>query len=135
MTTEYWKNLDGRIGEVLKGEVDSLIKSRKYYPFSKDEKQGENTYNVYGDVENNRLYMTLENGGRVFYGRINSPVAFPVMEDRLFGMDQMDVLAANWLSDMLIFVYLEGMNKEEVLENWDADFDSRANAKADTRHD
>lgn len=122
MTKGYWKKLNGKIGPSIKKEISNLIKCGKYTKYANEENHGDNIISIYGDLNNNLLYMTLRNKNKVFYGRINSPVLFPKMCDRIFGMDQMDVQAANWLSDMLIYVNIDGFSEEQVLKKWDSDF-------------
>jgi hypothetical protein len=52
------------------------------------------TLSVYGATETNELFLSLTNGRIRFVEVIESPVFFPVMADRIFGIDVLDSHAA-----------------------------------------
>lgn len=56
---------------------------------------------VYGAPKTNELFVKLTNGEITFVDVVPSPLDFPVMADRIFGMDVVDHAAAFALADRL----------------------------------
>ena len=140
MNTRCWNELEGDVGPHLKPELDAVLASKRFYPYIKDHKQSghwpppigdkELVYCCYGALDTDTLYGTLTVDDVTHYAKQRSPVAYPVMEDRLFGMDRDDSVAFNWLTDMLCSLYIEGKTKEETLAIWDRDWNARYPDKA-----
>lgn len=63
------------------------------YPFVK--------CSIYGAPKTNELFVRLANGSVEFVAVAPSPVAFPVMADRIFGLDLQDHAVAFELADRL----------------------------------
>lgn len=63
------------------------------YPFVK--------CSIYGSPRTNELFVRLTNGLTEFVAVAASPVAFPVMADRIFGLDALDHAVAFELADRL----------------------------------
>jgi hypothetical protein len=63
------------------------------YPFVK--------CSIYGSPKTNELFVRLTNGPVEFVGVAPSPVTFPVMADRIFGLDALDHAVAFELADRL----------------------------------
>ncbi|NVM37760.1 MAG: hypothetical protein HWN81_19370 [Candidatus Lokiarchaeota archaeon] len=119
MQKELWKYFNGEVGENVKSDYDAL---ELFWPYVKDDKQGEMLYNVRGDFQNGILYMTCQYDGKTAYGRIDSPIESPKMVDRAFGMDKDDAVFCGWLSDMILSTQFEGCTEEQILESWQNDF-------------
>ena len=56
---------------------------------------------IYGAPKTNELFVRLTNGTVEFVGVAPSPVVFPVMADRIFGLDVLDHAVAFELADRL----------------------------------
>jgi hypothetical protein len=56
---------------------------------------------IYGAPKTNELFVRLTNGQRSFVAVTLSPLEFPVMADRVFGLDIADHAAAFGLADQL----------------------------------
>lgn len=56
---------------------------------------------VYGAPRTNELFVRLSNGERAFVEVAPSPVTFPVMADRIFGLDVEDHAVAFGLADQM----------------------------------
>lgn len=59
------------------------------------------TCSIYGAPKTNELFVRLTNGRVAFVAVAPSPVEFPVMADRLFGLDAADHAVAFGLADRL----------------------------------
>lgn len=56
---------------------------------------------IYGAPKTNELFVRLTNGVKEFVAVAQSPVMFPVMADRIFGLDVLDHAIAFELADRL----------------------------------
>lgn len=56
---------------------------------------------IYGAPKTNELFVRLANGSVEFIAATASPVVFPVMADRIFGLDVLDHAVAFELADRL----------------------------------
>ncbi len=56
---------------------------------------------IYGASKTNELFVRLTNGAVAFVAVAPSPVLFPVMADRIFGLDVLDHAVAFELADLL----------------------------------
>jgi hypothetical protein len=56
---------------------------------------------IFGAPKTNELFVRLSNGSATFVAVAPSPVAFPVMADRIFGIDVADEAVAFGLADQL----------------------------------
>lgn len=75
----------------------ALLKEDACFPYivdSPDKKYRYITLSVYGAPKTNELFIRLSNGEVEFVEAIPSPLFYPFMIDRIFGMDAMDEDAA-----------------------------------------
>lgn len=75
----------------------ALLKAEACIPFIVDSADHEYRYitlSVYGAPKTNELFIRLTNGEVSFVEAIPSPLIYPFMADRIFGMDVMDNQAA-----------------------------------------
>jgi len=92
------KNSDQSSPHKNEGErLALLLKTEACIPFIVDSPDHEHQYirlSVYGVPDTNELLIRLSNGEVSFVEAIPSPLVFPAMGDRIFGMDVMDHEAA-----------------------------------------
>jgi hypothetical protein len=75
----------------------ALLKADACIPYVVDSPDHEYRYitlSVYGAPKTNELFIRLTNGEVSFVEAIPSPLIYPFMEDRIFGIDVMDDEAA-----------------------------------------
>lgn len=134
MNSNWWKHLDGKIGNEIKNEIRDLLNSKQFYIFVENHVQdgpyGKITYNCYGDINTNTLFATMKLNNRLFYAKIKSGLINPPMKDRLFGFDQMDAQSFNWMTDILCHVYIEGKTEDEVMKIWDEEWNKYIKQKS-----
>lgn len=102
------KNFD--IGEHLNEEFSSLISSGKYHEFSKETKDSFLDYlewSCYGDIIENRIWIILldKRSNKRYFGWIKSTLEYPLMVDRIFGIDIEDLYISFKLTDMIFEKY------------------------------
>jgi len=71
----------------------ALLETTKFIPFEIDIADKEYAYiklSIYGAIETNELFVKLTNGKAVFVDVVESPLDYPRMGDRIFGMDASD---------------------------------------------
>jgi hypothetical protein len=56
---------------------------------------------IFGALKTNELYVRVENSKRAYVAVAPSPLVFPVMADRIFGLDASDEKVAFGLADQL----------------------------------
>jgi hypothetical protein len=86
---------------MLEKELNELINSGNFYPYHKNIEDKEFTdikWNTYGDIKNNMLYVFAIYKNKKYIRKIKSPVLFPCMEDRIFGIDMYDEKRSRELS-------------------------------------
>lgn len=81
--------------------MSELINSQKYILyFESSDKENKNLkWKCYGDYERNTLILELSDGRKKFYGEVESPVKYPAMVDRRFGIDVSDQTVVDQLSN------------------------------------
>lgn len=75
----------------------ALLKAEACIPYIVDSQDKEYPYitlSVYGAPKTNELFIRLSNGEVSFVEAIRSPLIYPFMADRIFGIDTMDQEAA-----------------------------------------
>ncbi len=84
--------------------LTALLATTKYIPFEIDIPDKEYAYiklSIYGAIETNELFVKLTNGNVVFVEVVESPLDYPRMGDRIFGMDASDAQVAFALATRL----------------------------------
>ena len=84
--------------------LEQYLRANACIPYEENLKDREYpwiTCSIYGVPKTNELFVRLTNGALSFVEVIPSPVAFPVMADRIFGIDVDDAHAAFSLAEQL----------------------------------
>jgi hypothetical protein len=90
--------------ETAEVRLDKLLRARAciaYYKDLPDPEYPQVRCSIFGAPRTNELFVRLTNGRVSFVGVTQSPLIFPAMADRLFGMDPVDHAAAFGLADEL----------------------------------
>jgi hypothetical protein len=118
---DWWFDSSACIGEKAQKEFERIQENKKFHHYVVGNVSDNyvNVWNLYGDYENGRLIMELNNGNDLYYGACNQAVVYPYMIDRKFIIDGADAKYAEFLSDMMAAVYTEKKTEEEVLKLWE----------------
>jgi hypothetical protein len=84
--------------------LDHYLKANACIPYEENLKDREHphiTCSIFGVPKTNELFVRITNGTLSFVEVTPSPVAFPVMADRVFGIDVADAHAAFALAEKL----------------------------------
>jgi hypothetical protein len=74
-------------------QLNALLKTKDYVPFEvniPDKEYPYITLSIYGATKTNEIFVQLTNGKANFVEVIRSPLLYPSMGDRIFGMDVTD---------------------------------------------
>lgn len=91
-----------------KKELDSLIGANALIPYmdkTKDTQHDGLFWFIYGHPQTNELIVALDAGESWIIAAIPSPVAYPCMADRIFGIDYEDMAACEALSHEIFKEY------------------------------
>jgi hypothetical protein len=93
--------------------LNEKIEQQRYYPYieSEDKEFPNVKWFVYGLIDTEELLIAVANTTKIFYEVVRSPVYFPKMIDRVWGIDIDDNQVAIEISDKL---WKE--HKEELIE-------------------
>lgn len=83
--------------------LHAIIESKQVLEFfsAADKKHGDIQWTVFGAIDTNEVIVRATVNGRHFYRAAPSPLVFPPMADRIFGIDVMDDRLAQHLSGEL----------------------------------
>ncbi|HWA84997.1 MAG TPA: hypothetical protein VG710_02145 [Opitutus sp.] len=84
--------------------MDQHLRAKACIPYEEDLPDREFphvTCSIYGVPKTNELFVRLSNGTVSFVSVTNSPVEYPQMADRIFGIDVEDAQVAFHLADQL----------------------------------
>lgn len=83
--------------------LQEILESKKILEFfsAADKEHGDIQWTVCGAIETNEVIVRATINGRHFYRAAPSPLVFPPMADRIFGIDVMDDRLAQHLSGEL----------------------------------
>lgn len=84
--------------------LERLLRSQAcivYHENIPDREFSEVTCSIYGVPKTNELFVRITNGRASFVACAESPVSFPTMADRIFGLDAEDYAVAFRLADKL----------------------------------
>jgi hypothetical protein len=100
------------VGPHLRKKFEKLMRSKAFYIYSENEEDNVCKgwyWNLYGAYETNFLWMTVEDSEskNVYVGFVESPLVYPPMIERKFGMDVADVTICGALSNVIGDVYAE----------------------------
>lgn len=89
--------------ETENARIHAIIESGKVLKFfsSADKEYGDIQWTVFGAIDTNEVIVRATVNDRHFYHAAPSPLAFPPMADRIFGIDVVDDRLAQHLSGEL----------------------------------
>ena len=85
-----------RLGQLL--QANACIVYHEKIP---DREFPQVTCSVYGAPKTNELFVRIDNGKVSYVGVVDSPLAYPAMADRIFGLDVLDHEVAFGLAEQL----------------------------------
>ena len=84
--------------------LTKMIEGKKVIPFHlemPDKEYPDIKCSIYGAIQTNELFVRLVGNGREFVEAVDSPLLFPCMVGRIFGMDVQDHSCAFALADKM----------------------------------
>jgi hypothetical protein len=90
--------------EAVDARLERLLRAKAcivYHENLPDREHPQVKCSIYGAPKSNELFVRISNGRVSFVAVAPSPVEFPVMGDRVFGLDAADHAAAFGLADQL----------------------------------
>ena len=92
--------------------LEQYLRAKACIPYEENMPDREYPYitcSIYGVPRTNELFVRLTNGSVTFVDVVASPVAYPTMADRVFGIDVVDSSAALGLADKLWDAHREAL--------------------------
>lgn len=100
--------------ETPEARLEKLLRARACIVYHKDLPDPEYPHvrcSIFGAPKTNELFVKLTNGAVSFVAVTKSPVTFPAMADRLFGLDAADHAVAFGLADKLWDTHRSALSK------------------------